>query len=127
MWLRGRRSATAGNGRGSVEGLALANAPIAKTLRPVVEESVKFETTRNLFIEGDNLEALKLLRESYLGKVKLIYIDPHTTRVVILSTTMTLAWTKRRSFLFQISWTRHAGGLWLTLSPTAGFTPIGLA
>lgn len=53
-----------------------ANAPIAKTLRPVKEESVDFCTTRNLFIEGDNLEALKLLQESYLGKVKLIYIDP---------------------------------------------------
>ena len=53
-----------------------ANAPIAKTLRPVREESVDFDATRNLFIEGDNLEALKLLQESYLGKVKLIYIDP---------------------------------------------------
>ena len=53
-----------------------ANAPIAKTLRPVREESVDFDTTKNLFIEGDNLEALKLLQESYLGKVKLIYIDP---------------------------------------------------
>jgi adenine-specific DNA-methyltransferase len=53
-----------------------ANAPIAKTLRPVREESVDFDTTKNLLIEGDNLEALKLLQESYLGKVKLIYIDP---------------------------------------------------
>lgn len=53
-----------------------ANAPIAKTLRPVLEESVDFDTTKNLFIEGDNLDALKLLQESYLGKVKLIYIDP---------------------------------------------------
>ena len=53
-----------------------ANAPIARTLRPVREESVDFDTTKNLFIEGDNLEALKLLQESYLGKVKLIYIDP---------------------------------------------------
>ena len=53
-----------------------ANAPIAKTLRPVREESVDFDTTRNLFIEGDNLEALKLLQESYLGSIKLIYIDP---------------------------------------------------
>ena len=53
-----------------------ANTPIAKTLRPVREESVDFDTTKNLFIEGDNLEALKLLQESYLGKVKLIYIDP---------------------------------------------------
>lgn len=53
-----------------------ANAPIAKTLRPVREESVDFDSTQNLFIEGDNLDALKLLQESYLGKVKLIYIDP---------------------------------------------------
>ncbi|QGN58088.1 site-specific DNA-methyltransferase [Nostocoides sp. HKS02] len=53
-----------------------ANAPIAKTLRPVRDESVDFDTTRNLFIEGDNLDALKLLQESYLGKVKLIFIDP---------------------------------------------------
>ena len=53
-----------------------ANAPIAKTLRPAREESVAFDTTKNLFIEGDNLEALKLLQESYLGKIKLIYIDP---------------------------------------------------
>lgn len=53
-----------------------ANAPIAKTLRPVREESVDFDTTKNLFIEGDNLDALKLLQESYIGKVKLIYIDP---------------------------------------------------
>ena len=52
------------------------NAPIAKTLRPVREESIDFDTTKNLFIEGDNLDALKLLQESYLGKVKLIYIDP---------------------------------------------------
>jgi adenine-specific DNA-methyltransferase len=53
-----------------------ANAPIAKTLRPCREESVDFDTTRNLFIEGDNLDALKLLQETYLGKVKMIYIDP---------------------------------------------------
>src|SRR3954451_11821303 len=53
-----------------------ANAPIAKTLRPVRDQSVDFDTTKNLFIEGDNLDALKLLQESYLGKVKLIYIDP---------------------------------------------------
>ena len=53
-----------------------ANAPIAKTLRPVRDDSVDFDTTKNLFIEGDNLDALKLLQEPYLGKVKLIYIDP---------------------------------------------------
>jgi adenine-specific DNA-methyltransferase len=53
-----------------------ANAPVARALRPVRDESVEFDTTRNIFIEGDNLDALKLLQESYLGKVKLIYIDP---------------------------------------------------
>jgi adenine-specific DNA-methyltransferase len=53
-----------------------ANAPVAKTLRPARGESVGFDATRNLFIEGDNLDALKLLQESYLGKIKLIYIDP---------------------------------------------------
>jgi adenine-specific DNA-methyltransferase len=53
-----------------------ANAPIAKTLRPARDESVDFDTTKNLFIEGDNLDALKLLQETYLGKVKMIYIDP---------------------------------------------------
>ena len=52
------------------------NAPIAKTLRPDRDESVNFDNTQNLFIEGDNLDALKLLQETYLGKVKLIYIDP---------------------------------------------------
>jgi len=61
---------------GKREALLTANAPIAKTLRPAREESVDFDTTKNLFIEGDNLDALKLLQESYLGKVKLIYIDP---------------------------------------------------
>ncbi|WP_207549583.1 site-specific DNA-methyltransferase [Mycobacterium syngnathidarum] len=61
---------------GKREAAFAANAPIAKTLRPIREESVDFDTTKNLFIEGDNLEALKLLQESYLGKVKLIYIDP---------------------------------------------------
>ena len=61
---------------GKREALLTANAPIAKTLRPVREESVDFDTTKNLFIEGDNLDALKLLQETYLGKVKMIYIDP---------------------------------------------------
>jgi len=54
----------------------LANAPINKTLRPCREESVNFDTTGNLYIEGDNLEVLKLLQETYLGKIKMIYIDP---------------------------------------------------
>ena len=53
-----------------------ANTPIRKTLRPCPEESKDWDTTQNLYIEGDNLDALKLLQESYLGKVKMIYIDP---------------------------------------------------
>ena len=53
-----------------------ANKPIRKTLRPCVEESKDWDTTENLYIEGDNLEVLKLLQESYLGKVKMVYIDP---------------------------------------------------
>lgn len=53
-----------------------ANKPIRKTLRPCKEESVNWDSTENLYIEGDNLEVLKLLQESYLGKVKMIYIDP---------------------------------------------------
>ena len=64
------------NWPGKREALLTANAPIAKTLRPCREESVDFDTTENLFIEGDNLDALKLLQETYLGKVKMIYIDP---------------------------------------------------
>ncbi len=61
---------------GKRRALLVANAPVAKTLRPARGASAGFDTTRNLFIEGDNLDALKLLQESYLGKVKLIYIDP---------------------------------------------------
>lgn len=64
------------NWPGKREALLTANAPIPKTLRPCRSQSHDFDTTRNLFIEGDNLEALKLLQETYLGKVKLIYIDP---------------------------------------------------
>jgi len=56
--------------------IVTANAPISKTLRPCREESVNFDETENLYIEGDNLEVLKLLQETYLGKIKMIYIDP---------------------------------------------------
>lgn len=56
--------------------IRLANAPTTDTLRPVRSESVDFDNTQNLYIEGDNLQVLKLLRENYLGKVKMIYIDP---------------------------------------------------
>ena len=64
------------NWPGKREALVTANLPIAKTLRPCREESVDFDNTQNLFIEGDNLDALKLLQETYLNKVKMIYIDP---------------------------------------------------
>ncbi len=56
--------------------ILLANAPISKTLRPCREESIDYDNTENLYIEGDNLDVLKLLQETYMGKVKLIYIDP---------------------------------------------------
>ena len=55
--------------------MLLANAPINKTLRPIREDSLNFDETENLYIEGDNLDVLKLLRETYLGKIKMIYID----------------------------------------------------
>lgn len=61
---------------GKKASLLKANTPINKTLRPCREESVDFETTKNLYIEGDNFEVLKILQESYLGKIKMIYIDP---------------------------------------------------
>lgn len=58
------------------QAIVTANAPISKTLRPCREKSVDFDTTQNVYIEGDNLDALKLLQETYLGKIKMIYIDP---------------------------------------------------
>lgn len=61
---------------GKAQSLLTANTPINKTLRPVREQSKDFDNTENLYIEGDNLEVLKLLQETYLGKVKMIYIDP---------------------------------------------------
>ena len=61
---------------GKAESLVTANTPINKTLRPAIEESKDFDNTENLYIEGDNLEVLKLLQETYLGKIKMIYIDP---------------------------------------------------
>jgi len=61
---------------GKKRAIALANTPTDRTLRPVREESVDWDTTRNVYIEGDNLEVLKLIQESYLNRVKFIYIDP---------------------------------------------------
>jgi len=61
---------------GKREAKAEARRPISKTMRPVIEDSVNWDDTQNLYIEGDNLDALKILKETYAGKVKLIYIDP---------------------------------------------------
>ena len=61
---------------GKKEAIVTANLPTTKTLRPVKEDSVDFDNTENLYIEGDNLEVLKVLQESYFGKIKMIYIDP---------------------------------------------------
>ena len=61
---------------GKKQSILLANTPVAKTLRPLRSESVDFDSTNNLYIEGDNLDVLKLMQETYLGKIKLIYIDP---------------------------------------------------
>ena len=61
---------------GKKEAIIKANTPTTNTLRPVREKSVNFDTTENIYIEGENLEALKILQESYLGKIKCIYIDP---------------------------------------------------
>ena len=64
------------NWPGKREAILLANVPTTNTLRPLPEKSVDFENTKNVYIEGDNLEALKILRETYMGKIKMIYIDP---------------------------------------------------
>ena len=69
--------------------ILLANSRINATLRPVKEKSVDFDNTQNLYIEGDNLDVLKLLRETYLGKVKMIYIDPPIIQEMILFMKMT--------------------------------------
>ncbi len=74
------------NWPGKREALLTGNAPIAKTLRPCREDSIHFQSAKNLFIEGDNLDALKLLQETYLNRVKLIFIDPpykHWQRVYL--------------------------------------------
>ena len=78
---------------GKKSAIVEANKPIRKTLRPCKEESVNWDTTENLYIEGDNLEVLKLLQESYLGKVKLIYIE-----IILLSLIQCRGIIKKCSF-----------------------------
>lgn len=96
---------------GKRDALLAANAPIAKTLLPCRDESSDFEKTQNLFIEGDNLEALKLLQESYLGKVKLIYIDPLITREKILSIGIILQSQLKITFITLFRWMNWEIGL----------------
>ena len=74
--VKGREERYQMNWPGKKEAILTANAPINKTLRPCRADSVKFDETENLYIEGDNLEVLKLLQETYLNRVKMIYIDP---------------------------------------------------
>ena len=76
MGLRKGPNAMALNWKGKARARAFALTPSLGTLRPAKGDSKDWDTTRNIVIEGDNLEALKLLRKSYAGKVKLIYIDP---------------------------------------------------
>ena len=79
---------------GKREAIVTANLPTTKTIRPVREDSVDFDNTENLYIEGDNLEVLKLLQESYLGKIKMIYIDP--------------PYNKGKDFIFKDNFTKEA-------------------
>ncbi len=104
---------------GKRQALITANAPIAKTLRPVRAESVDFDSTRNLFIEGDNLEALKLLQETYLGEVKMIYIDPpyNTGRNLIYKNDFS---EKSGDFLARSNQTDEQGGKLVANAETNG-------
>ena len=61
---------------GKKESILKVNTPIKKTLRPLIEKSIDFENTKNIYIDGDNFDALKIIQESYLNKIKMIYIDP---------------------------------------------------
>lgn len=105
----------------------LANAPINKTLRPCREESVDFDNTENLYIEGDNLEVLKLLQETYLGKIKMIYIETHLIIRVMILFMRTISLRIRRNTLpTAVSLTRMETVWCRTPKATVVFTPIGL-
>ena len=109
----------------------LANAPIRAALRPVREDSVGKDGTpggwdsENLYIEGDNLDVLKLLRETYLGKVKMIYIDPPYNTATILSTRTTLPKTRRVTYPAAGSTTSRATVWCRTLRATGASIRIG--
>ena len=93
------------------QAILTANAPINKTLRPCREESVDFDTTENLYIEGDNLEALKLLQETYLSKIKMIYIDP--------------PYNTGNDFVYEDDFAQDAADYIANMKATADFTPTG--
>jgi len=94
---------------GKAKSLVTANAPINKTLRPARDESKDFDNTENLYIEGDNLEVLKLLQETYLNKIKMIYIDPpyNTGRNLIYKNDFSKS---QRDFSFETEELREDGG-----------------
>lgn len=104
-----------------------ANKPIRKTLRPCVAESKDWDTTENLYIEGDNLEVLKLLQESYLGKVKMIYIDPpYNTGNDFIYATISCARRKKKTRRWECT-TRTKTACSRIPTPTDGFIPTGAA
>lgn len=111
---------------GKREAKRLAREPIAKTLRPVKERSKDWDTTKNLYIEGDNLDALKLLRENYAGKVKLIYIDPPYNTGHDLST-MTISPRPRMNSVPKAASTTRMVDVWLPIpKATAASIPTGV-
>ena len=82
---------------GKKDAILIANTSTNNTLRPIREKSVDFDKTQNIYIEGDNLEALKILQESYLNKIKCIYIDPPYNTEMILYIMITLIKQKKRN------------------------------
>jgi adenine-specific DNA-methyltransferase len=103
------------NWPGRADCMKVIQAPSIATLRPCREESVNFDTTENLFIEGDNLEVLKLLQKAYFGKVKMIYLDPpyNTTNDFVYEDDFTDSLRKYRQQTQQLD---EAGNLWSTES-----------
>lgn len=104
-----------------------ANKPIRKTLRPCPEESKDWDTTENLYIEGDNLEVLKLLQESYLGKVKMIYIDPpYNTGNDFIYAMISCTRRKKKTRRWECT-TRTKTACSRIPTPMDGFIPTGAA